>query len=339
MRGYFSILFILFTTYFGFSQSTSQKEHTIIESIDPSEESYYYVTAKNGLNVRKNPRLSSTKKTKLPFGLLVEKIANTNAKLTVKERNKEVHGKWVKIKYNNYTYLISDRKDTYEEEGYVFDGYLKNLYHDNVLNIQKIEREKYTTLLKKAHKETPKLVKIGTLDAVKTTLRNRIDWVTEFKDSTYAREDVIKSITLHNGKKLLVNNLSDEIGFAEGWSGYYPEFDILLLEGGHASDVSFNIRTGETTLTTGNPEYIVYSPKKKYRLNGYHSGQECISFFLQIRKGNTYEYVTKFNDNLELCTYEEFFWINDQEFIYQIKNYTNDSIHGIKEYYIGKIKL
>ncbi len=301
-------------------------------------QSFYYVTAPNGLNVRKSPNLSSIKKAQLPFGMEVEKIANTDAELTLQDNGKTVEGKWVKIKYDNYTYLVSNKKEQFEAEGYVFDAYLKPLNNKDLISIKQIDQSDYLQLHEKAYKEIRIPRKIGTLDAVKTALKHRVEWVTEFEDSLYARDDVIKSIVLSNGKKLFINDKSSDVGFAQGWSGYFPEFDILLLEGGHSSDISFHLKTGETTQTAGNPEYIIHSPNKQYRLNGYHGGQECVSYFFQVKKNGMYQYFTQFNWDYNICTFKDFYWINNLEFIYTLKNYSTDAENGIVEYYKGELK-
>src|SRR5690606_27241269 len=58
------------------------------------------------------------------------------------------------------------------------------------------------------------------------------------------------------------------------FSRYYPTEDIVLFEGGHSSDFSINLKTGEMGAErVGNPDYIRYSPKQLFRLNGYFSGQ------------------------------------------------------------------
>ncbi len=293
---------------------------------------YYFINAESGLNVRSDSNLSSKKVAKIPYGVMVEKIADTNQDLIINDNGKQIKGKWVKIKYNNYLYLVSKETESFEREGYVFDGFLTAFKNKDVIDNTKIDKGEYIELLKKAPKKiyTPK--KVGSLDSIKLILKNRVGWVTEFE-----RADVIKSITTKNGQTLLVNQNSNDSGFSEGWSGYYPEYDILVLEGGHSSDICFLIATGETESTIGNPQYIIPSPKNSYRLNGHFGGQECISYFFQKKVNGKFIYLTEFNSNGDICTFKTFHWISENEFIYSKMNYTTDSENGVEEYFNGKI--
>jgi len=296
----------------------------------------YFITAESGLNVRESSDLSSAKVAKIPFGMRVEKIADTEKELVVNDNGKEIKGKFVKIKYNNYPYLVSEATDASERQGYVFDGYLKELKNDDLLTIEQIDEAKYRELSQKASKEIRKQKAIRNLDSIKTILKNRVAWVTEFESEDYKRDDVLKSITTENGQKLIFNQRSYDFGFSEGHSAYYPEYDILVLEGGHSSDVCFSIKTGETELTIGNPEYIIPSPKNGYRLNGSFGGQECISYFIQKNYNGKFSYLTEFDN--DICTFKSFYWIDETSFIYTTVNYMTDSENGTEEYFMGEIK-
>lgn len=189
----------------------------------------------------------------------------------------------------------------------------------------KINHNEYIELLKNISKKNYKPQKISDLDSIKRILKNRVVWGDNEND------DFIKSIVTEKGQKLILNDKSNDCGFSEGWSGYYPEYDILVLEGGHSSDMCFSIKTGETDLTIGNPEYIIPSPKNTYRLNGSFGGQECISYFFQKKDNEKFIYLTEFGWDYDICEFEEFYWINENEFIY-IKKYHEEG------YFRGKIK-
>ncbi len=302
------------------------------------EPEYYFVNAESGLNVRADSDLSSKKVAKIPFGVLVEKVVDTDEELTVNDAGKKINGKWVKIKYDNYVYLVSNETEPFESEGYVFDGYLKRMENTNAVSAIKIDSAKYSQLLKKASKKTYKPKKIGNLDSIKTILKNRVEWMTKSDwDDDFL--DVPKSITTANGQKLLVNRETYfDTEFAEGWSGYYPEEDILVLEGGHSVDVSFSIKTGGHYLTAGNPQYIVPSPKGTYRLNGLFSGQDCIDYFFEKRENGQYTYLAEFGDLYNACEFKEFYWLNENEFIYKKMDYSTDSKKEIEVFFKGHIK-
>jgi len=171
-----------------------------------SSQEYYLINAKSGLNVRSNYNLSSKKVAKIPFGVLVEKIEDTNKALTVNDNGKKIKGTWVKIKYNNYDYLVSKETKSFESEGYVFDGFLKKFENDTIIITKnEVEKTEYDNLLKVASKKTYNLKKISTLDSIKDILKNRVEWVTEFEDDMSIRDDAIKSIITDNGQKLIIH--------------------------------------------------------------------------------------------------------------------------------------
>lgn len=293
---------------------------------------YYFVNAENGLNVRSEAGLSSEKVAKLPFGTMVTKIADTDVELIVEDNGKNLKGKWIKIKYNNYLYLVSEEKDQFEREGYVFDSYLKKRNREDLISTTQIEKSQYDELLKVAPKQIHKPKKVTNLDSIKVILKDKVTWFTEMNEYGYKREDALESIITDNGQKLIINQESNDYGFMEGSSGYYPEYGILALEGPHASDISFSIKTGETEFTIGNPKYILPSPKNTYRLNGYFSGQECVLYFFQKKEAGRFSYLTEYDD-FDICTFKTFYWISETKFIYA-QNVGN----GMEDYFVGLIK-
>ncbi len=304
-------------------------------SLNIYSQEYYFINAQNGLNVRSGSDLLSAKVAKIPYGVLVEKVLDTDKKMTLNDNGKIIKGNWVKIKYNNYLYLVSKETEPFIKEGYVFDGYLKKVINDSFINRSQISSTEFNELKQKSFRQNHKSKKISSLDSIKTILKNRVEWITEFEDEAYKREDALKSIKTKNGQKLIINPLSDDFGFATGSSGYYPQNDILVLEGGHTIDVCFSIQTGETEVTIGNPEYIIPSPKNTHRLNGFFGGHECITFFLQKKIDDKFTFLTQFANNSDICTFKEFYWISETTFIYKIINHKGDDVFfktEIKDY-------
>ena len=297
---------------------------------------YYYVNAENGLNVRVEPKLTSKKITKLLFGQVVEKISNTNIELSIEDDGTELKGHWVKIKYSNYPYLVPKDDNIIAYQGYVFDGYLKKMKLDNSITITKIDKSKYEDLLKDATTHVNKPKSIRHRDSIEAILRGRVEWFPTDDEDKNIMEGTIKSITKANGQKLMINEDSADFYLNEEFGGYYPEYDILVLEGGHTSDMSFSLQTGATTETVGNPEYIIASPQNTYRLNGFFGGQECISYFFQKKVDGKFTYLTEFDLDNDLCRFKTFYWITETKFIYSLGNHWDDSIDG-KEFFIGNI--
>ncbi|MCT4583093.1 MAG: hypothetical protein N4A35_16905 [Flavobacteriales bacterium] len=156
--------------------------------------------------------------------------------------------------------------------------------------------------------------------------------------SGYKNDDFLKITDFYEAKKRLKNiaefddtameppvvlklrdrrNRTIKIDDYYAFVAYYPEEDILLCEGGHSIDVSFNLKNGERTVQTGNPEVIKSSPTKKYRLNGHFGGQQCYTYFIQERFDKSFKKVVLLGEafekttNRSLCVIGDAFWIND----------------------------
>jgi hypothetical protein len=162
----------------------------------------------------------------------------------------------------------------------------------------------------------PKTAEISGISDFKTVVKKLMNWV-EF-DSNQA----VLKINFSNGKTY---------NFQEGdycsFIAYYPSEDILLCEGGHTSDVSFNLSTGETTDLTGNPQYIVSDSKNEYRLNAYFGGQECYTYFIQKKINGVFTKVIDLQANFpELCIIEDAFWSNDRNLF--IKAMVGGDVNG-----------
>ena len=150
------------------------------------------------------------------------------------------------------------------------------------------------------------------------------------KDRSY----YLDKITLETGE-VIFSNSHGECGLM----AYYPDENIIVSECGHTSDDSYNLSNGKTTTQIGNPEYILESPNKKFRLNGYFPGQECSTYFIQKNIKGEYLKVLEINEvypfkNVpeSFCTMEDLFWTDDFTLNFTLKNY-QDNGDGINEYY------
>jgi hypothetical protein len=119
--------------------------------------------------------------------------------------------------------------------------------------------------------------------------------------------NVVHTIYFRNGEKYVAE-------YEQYFVAYYPQEDILLLEGGHASDISYNLTTGEQIEDVGNPQYILFSSTKKNRLNGYFGGQECSTYFIQQKKENQYKKMIQLDAEFEKLTGIWLCSINDNAF-------------------------
>lgn len=97
---------------------------------------------------------------------------------------------------------------------------------------------------------------------------------------------------------------------------YYPELHLIVGEGGHTSDYSYDLLTGDETEIAGNPDYMYTSKDGSIRLNGWFPGQECVDSYIQQRiNGRYYNTVElseafwkKFAGNYGICNYRDAFW-------------------------------
>ncbi len=291
----------------------------------------YFTNAPSGLNVRESSSINSKRIDKLPYGALVKIIEETTITYTVTEGNSTTLSVWVKIKYNNFPY-IHQNEDTYEwdKTGYVVKHYLQKLNKAHI-TVEEIDRTSFNQLYKEPIPFEP--IKFTNFENVKTTLSRSVQWgYGEF----FEDEGAIEKIILPSGQVLKLDKDAIDFGFV----AYYPSEEIMVFEGGHSSDFSISLRTGESLETVGNPEYIIHSPSGKYRLNGWFPGQECSSYFIQEKTGDYYTYLTGFeygDDSFarNLCYFKKFAWVDDGTFIYSYPFYEEGK--DDERYFIGKI--
>lgn len=131
-------------------------------------------------------------------------------------------------------------------------------------------------------------------------------------------------LRFENGK-VFDPNAQNEIWYDVGFVKYFPTEHIVLFEGGHTSDFSVDLRDGLIDVTrVGNPDYIVYSPNKHYRLNGWFPGQECSEYFIQKQVNGKYMFYAGIPIHLtqagfDLCMIEDIFWVSDSELYFRNK--------------------
>jgi len=99
-----------------------------------------YVSAENGLVIREQPNQGATKIGILDYGTAVEIIEQTNLHMDVKDSNKKVSGKWVKIK--------GPAVGEYFEGAYVFNGFLTD---EKIEQPLKIAGDAFTIYIDKLH--------------------------------------------------------------------------------------------------------------------------------------------------------------------------------------------
>jgi len=193
-------------------------------------------------------------------------------------------------------------------------------------SIREIDSMEYFSAKEKINIPEINREKITDLKRAKKMLKGRVVWGEgDWSNAVY-------NIVFRSGKTFPRDDYSEMLFVA-----YYPQEEILLLEGGHSSDVSFNLNTGEKTENTGNPDYIVFSPSQKYRLNGYHSGHEWVYYFIQEKTDGQYQRIINLDDEFEVVTgfrinfILDAYWENDTTLNIVRNQYATDGFE--KSYY------
>lgn len=189
---------------------------------------------------------------------------------------------------------------------------VKSIPHPAKIAIEKINAAQFqlATQQEKASKPLEKITDFK-------TVQRQLDGVVEFEEMDgYLR---VNKINFRNGTSIGNKDQLADCTFA----AYFPTEDVLLLEGGHTIDVSFDLKTGQKTYDAGNPDLVSASPSGKYRLNKVFEGQECFYHFLQEKKNGKFQKVFEldkiFNKkfNKWLCVIEKGFWTDDYTFYFR----------------------
>ena len=108
-----------------------------------------------------------------------------------------------------------------------------------------------------------------------------------------------------------------------GFIAYFPQLEILLFEGGHSTDHSFDLNNNNSDTTyIGNPYYHSISPDKQFRLNGFYDGQDCVVYFLEKwnKLKKQYEFIGYFprysNNSFVFCYVGSLFWTDKNKVMF-----------------------
>ena len=178
------------------------------------------------------------------------------------------------------------------------------------IKVEEIDSIQYYSKQEKIKFSPNPILKISDYKEAKKLLTGIVDFVESGDSDEY---HPIKKINFRNGTQLISPT---EFDFT--FVAYFPTEDILLCEGGHSIDVSYNLKTGKETEETVNPNLIVASPQNKVRLNGNFGGQECYSYFIQRKINNEFVKIIQLDEKFEkltklwLCTIGESFWIDEK---------------------------
>jgi hypothetical protein len=202
------------------------------------------------------------------------------------------------------------------------------------LTVEVLDSAQFYTAKSKTKNTKKQLEKITNFETANKMLKGVVEF---YGNSTEGDGHRLRRILFRNGD---ISNYSDDYAY---FVAYYPSEDVILLEGGHSSDVSYNLKNGKQTEEAGNPDYIVASPNNELRLNGFFGGQECVSYFIQKKSNGQFENTIPISDvltkdNKVLCTIKEAFWTDDSTlYLNENTNYDEAGI-GRSKFYKVSIK-
>lgn len=179
--------------------------------------------------------------------------------------------------------------------------------------VEKIDSLQYYSIKKKTAPKIKKLLKITDFKEAKRLLKGVVDFD---ENPDFGDNPAVEKIHFRNGKKYVKSSDFDYSFFI----AYFPEDDILLCEGGHSTDVSFNLKTGQETEETGNPDVFIFSPNETFRVNGSYDGQECSGYFIQEKNNGVYHKIINLEDEFKnqtsmmLCYIQDGFWTDEHTF-------------------------
>ncbi|WP_270087711.1 hypothetical protein [Sphingobacterium sp. SYP-B4668] len=203
--------------------------------------------------------------------------------------------------------------------------------HTIEIEIEKIDRAQFYAA-KHADKVSKPVEKITDFKIV----QERLSGIVDFNEMEGYLG--VKRINFRNGTSSDEQKDFEEYAFV----AYFPKEDILLCEGGHTIDVSFDLGTAKGTYDIGNPAFTTTSPSGKYRLNKVFEGQACFYHFIQEKKGQKFQKVVELNEIFEkktnkwLCTIEKEFWTDDLTLFFGLVTQYKE---GGNEYEYYKVNL
>ncbi|MEQ7799995.1 hypothetical protein ABDJ41_09280 [Pedobacter sp. ASV1-7] len=122
---------------------------------------------------------------------------------------------------------------------------VKSIPHPATIAIEKINAAQFqsATQQEKASKPIEKITDFK-------TVQSQLTGIVDFKEMDGRLR--VSKINFRNGTSSGNKDQLEDCTFV----AYFPSEDILLLEGGHTTDVSFDLKTGQKTYDAGNPDLV-----------------------------------------------------------------------------------
>lgn len=205
---------------------------------------------------------------------------------------------------------------------------------DLPITIDVISKQEFLSVQKKVVPNTEKPRKIVDFKVVASLLKGVVEFNTNKDEGNFG---AIKKVYFRNGAK---DEHLDKL--QEYWfTAYFPDEDILLCEGGHSPEMLLNLTNGKEEETIGNPDYVISSPVKTIRLNGYYNGQSNVHF-IEKKKDDKYLKIINVEEifyayNKSAYEYfKEAFWVDEKNLYLSFETYSDD---GGSEFIYNKITI
>lgn len=285
----------------------TEKKYTITKNGFKEVKNQVIIKTPSGVRVRENPTTNSAIVTAAPNLKVYDFLSNDYIidSTSVYDGGKLMKNHWLEIAVD----------DSLKQTGYVFGAFAKRhievITNDFKIVIDEVSEEQFNAKENSEIVESP-IEKITDLEKIKEFLKHQL--VIENQVEDYYK--IIKIIT-DNGKTFdYFEQHLDECDIA----AYYPKYHYLLLECGHSSDYLISLKDGKDDVNRiGNPNYYIVSPKNKFRLNGYYSGQSNIHFLEKNNDEKEPEYLLSISNLIPSDYIEKLFWVDDNTIYLKIE--------------------
>lgn len=196
-------------------------------------------------------------------------------------------------------------------------------------SIERIDSIRFNSLYAKHYRKESAPERITDFDSVRELLQGRVEFKTFNNDETI----LVEKIHFGDGTTKSLNDIYEGLFVA-----YFPEYDFILLEGGHTTDDGYDLATGKNIDEAGNPADQTISPEGGYRISGVYGGQECSTYIIQEYKDGMFTKIGEIDD-IDICYFIKYFWEDETTFYYSIRSYSHDSVDGEMQFYRLKISL
>ncbi|WP_108808025.1 SH3 domain-containing protein [Aquimarina spinulae] len=295
---------------------------------------FHYVTAINGLSVRKQPDINAEKISTLDYGTPVQIIEETRQAFQVKEGTKTIDGKWVLI----------DSKETTRIKGYVFDGFLttKNPMPYRLSNTDLNSTRSYN---KDSDIDKYLILELISKKTYKELKQRQNNFITIREDTLEIKKDNGKiDLPTDQGIITLLDIREKDMGdVSYDYLGAIDSLNTYVIRGDYIGYSEHLLINKATTRKDTLAEKPIISPNWKKMITASIDGQTIEPIDLQLFDIEKNNYILRLMVNFQgwFHSQEEnsIFWINKDEFCMKIMSLQHAENEGFKEHCYQYIKI